>query len=69
MKVTLNINLSDAAERLLVEISSSEEPDDYSFDIFGPEMDELNTNGLVDSIEGEQFYLSRLGEEYLKQKK
>lgn len=68
-ELKIDITLSDKAEKLLTEISKSEEPSDYSFDIYGPEMEELDKHGLIQSIVGEQFYLSNLGSAYLIMKK
>jgi len=70
MKITLNVTISDEAKGLLIEVSKSEEPSDYTVDIFDEEgesyMDELASQGLIESVEGEQFYLTRLGNEFLK---
>lgn len=68
MKLTLDIEIDGTSEMLLKEISLSEEPDTYTFETDCEQMDELFSKGLISSIVSEQFYLTRLGVEYLKQK-
>ena len=66
MKIEIDINLTDEQEKVLLEVSLDEGYE--NLDIDGDKeniLRELADIGVIETILGEQFYVTRIGREYL----